>query len=448
MILLSDPLPLRRAADLPVWLDDAPLPWVYGRVTLAPVCISTDRREWLIADHAIAGVTSVAAAGEPVSGWQHLNRTDDSGRAIAVLRTSQPVKEGVQLAVACTGALDERSGEVIEHPAAIARDLLKRCGRDVQPDAFLGLHDAQPAAACGIVFDGGTLRESLAALFAPFDVLWNAADTRAVPLDLARSPVGAAITPRTAARAEAACALDDVFTTARVLFDYDYCARQHRQAITIDAPESRARYGAREITYEYPHIHAARLALELAQNRLTRDAAACWQIDADIDTGTAPAAGQPQGGGSPLGGQQVTGAQGATGARVGAVSIRYGDAIDLNHPHLPAGKAIVTSVTKTGQSAKINALCWQPAQVTLARHSAAATPDSARPAYVYKDGVATFTILDDTGAPIPHAMVMLDGITGNRTNGRGEVSFKTPRGAHSLTVYADGFEPFTLDVVL
>ena len=123
MILLSDPLPLRRAADLPVWLDDAPLPWVYGRVTLAPVCISTDRREWLLADHAIAGVTSVAAAGEPVSGWQHLNRLDDNGRAIAVLRTSQPVKEGVQLAVACTGALDERSGEVIEHPAAIARDL-------------------------------------------------------------------------------------------------------------------------------------------------------------------------------------------------------------------------------------------------------------------------------------------------------------------------------------
>ena len=447
MILLSDPLPLRRAADLPVWLDDAPLPWVYGRVTLAPVCISTDRREWLIADHAIAAVTSVAATGEPVSGWQHLNRTDDSGRAIAVLRTSQPVKEGAQLAVACAGALDERSGEVIEHPAAIARDLLRRCGRDVQPDAFLGLHDAQPAAACGIVFDGGTLREALAALFAPFDVLWNAADTRAVPLQ-SGARVGAVITPRTAARAEASCALDDVFTTARVLFDYDYCARQHRQALTLDAPESRARYGAREITYEYPHIHAARLALELAQTRLARDAAACWQIDADIDTGTAvrygdtvelahphlpagkaivtsvtqtgqpPAAGQPQGGGSPLGGQQVTGAQGATGARVGASTY------------------------------KINALCWQSAQVTLARHSAAATPDSARPAYVYKDGVATFTILDDTGAPIAHAMVMLDSITGNRTNARGEVSFKTPRGAHSLTVYADGFEPFTLDVVL
>lgn len=415
MILLSDPLPLRRAADLPVWLDDAPLPWVYGRVTLAPVCISTDRREWLIADHAIAGVTSVAAAGEPVSGWQHLNRTDDSGRAIAVLRTSQPVKEGVQLAVACTGALDERSGEVIEHPAAIARDLLKRCGRDVQPDAFLGLHDAQPAAACGIVFDGGTLREALADLFSPFDVLWNAADTRAVPLVGANNHVPFAITPRTAARAEATCALDDVFTTARVLFDYDYCARQHRQALTLDAPESRARYGVREITYEYPHIHAARLALELAQTRLARDAAACWQIDADIDTGAA---------------------------------VRYGDIVELAHPHLPTGKAIVTSVTQTGQTSTIKALHWQPAQVTLARHSAAATPDSARPAYVYKDGVATFTILDDTGAPIPHAMVMLDGITGNRTNGRGEVSFKTPRGAHSLTVYADGYEPFTLDVVL
>lgn len=415
MILLSDPLPLRRAADLPVWLDDAPLPWVYGRVTLAPVCISAERTEWMIADHAIAGVTSVAAAGEPVSGWQHLNRTDDSGRAIAVLRTSQPVKDGVQLAVACTGALDERSGEVIEHPAAIARDLLKRCGRAPAPDAFLGLHDAQPAAACGIVFDGGTLREALADLFAPFDVLWNAADTRAVPLVGANNHSPFAITPRTAARCEASCALDDVFTTARVLFDYDYAARQHRQALTIDAPESRARYGAREITYEYPHIHAARLALELAQNRLARDAAACWQIDADIDTGTA---------------------------------VRYGDVIDLNHPHLPAGRAIVTSVTQTGQTSSIKALHWQDAQVTLARHSAAATPDSARPAYVYKDGVATFTILDDTGAPIPHATVMLDGITGNRTNARGEVSFRTPRGAHSLTVYADGYEPFTLDVVL
>lgn len=448
MILLSDPLPLRRAADLPVWLDDAPLPWVYGRVTLSPVCISAERTEWLIADHAIAGVSSVAAGGEPVTGWQHINRLDDTGvtaagqpqgghsplggqqvtgaqsatgarvgaRTIAVLRTSQPVKEGVQLAVACTGALDERSGEVIEHPAAIARDLLKRCGRAPAPDAFLGLHDAMPDAACGIVFDGGTLREALSDLFAPFDVLWNAADTRAVPLDVgANNHSPFAITPRTAARAEATCALDDVFTRARVLFDYDYAAKQHRQALTIDAPESRAQHGVREINYEYPHIHAARLALELAQTWLARDAAACWQIDADIDTGAA---------------------------------IQYGDVIDLAHPHLPAGRAIVTSVTQTGQTSSIKALHWQSAQVTLARHSAAATPDSARPAYVYKDGVATFTILDDTGAPIAHATVMLDGITSNRTNARGEVSFKTPRGAHSLTVYADGYEPFTLDVVL
>ena len=417
MILLSDELPLRRSSDMSVWFDDAPLPWVYGRVTVSPICISQDRTEWLIADHPISGVSSVAIGNDPCSGWQHLNRLDETGHSIAVLRLSQPAKEGSTPSVSVSGALDARSGTLIEHPAAIARDILTRCGRDCPADAFLGLQDALPEASCGLSVTDGTLREVLAKLFDPFSVLWNASNARAVYIDANRPPV-LELTPFRAAQAQAVTALDDVATHAHVLFDCDYSTGQCRQSLSIVAPESAAQYGTRTVTYEYPHIHRAALALELAQARLSREAAPVWQVEAEVDH---PA----------------------------AAYMTFGDVLQLLHPHLPVGNAVIESIThQNNQTASIRAICWQPAQVMLARHSQSATANASRPSYVYKDGIATLIILDDAGSPIAHAMVMLDNLTGARTSAQGEVSFKTPRGPHTLTVYADGYEPFEMDVTL
>ena len=66
----------------------------------------------------------------------------------------------------------------------------------------------------------------------------------------------------------------------------------------------------------------------------------------------------------------------------------------------------------------------------------------------YRDGVATFTIQDDAGQPMAGAAVTLDGLYTANTDASGKVQFRTPRGAHTLTVRMPGFADITLEVVV
>ena len=121
MRLLSDPLPLRVAADLPRYRTEAAarvLPWVYGRVTLSPVPLDDAGLEWLVADHPVVAVEAVRSAGKALDGWQLVQRLDETGRAIATVRLTRAPE--AELAAQVVGRRDDTSGALLEHPAAIA----------------------------------------------------------------------------------------------------------------------------------------------------------------------------------------------------------------------------------------------------------------------------------------------------------------------------------------
>lgn len=118
MRLLSDPLPLRVAADLPRYRTEAAarvLPWVYGRVTLSPVPLDDAGLEWLVADHPVVAVEAVRSAGKALDGWQLVQRLDETGRAIATVRLTRAPE--AELAVQVVGRRDDTSGALLEHPA-------------------------------------------------------------------------------------------------------------------------------------------------------------------------------------------------------------------------------------------------------------------------------------------------------------------------------------------
>ena len=76
---------------------------------------------------------------------------------------------------------------------------------------------------------------------------------------------------------------------------------------------------------------------------------------------------------------------------------------------------------------------------------AAAVADNA---VTFRDGKASFTIADDHGNPLAGAAVTLDKQETRNTDRNGLVQFTTTRGAHTLDVYAPGFAPFTMEVVV
>jgi hypothetical protein len=418
-LLLSDPLPLRRASDLPAWREDDVLPWVYGRVTLSPVPLDDAGLTWLIADHPIVAATQVSFAGVATDGWQLVQKIDETGHAVALLRLTQPPKSGEVVAVTVTGRQHAVTGAVIEHPADIAADVLRQCGWGVTPDAFQGVRDAYPGLTVGLVInDARSLNATLGEIITPLGAVWDAARLLAIP----RTPgLPVAVLDVRTAEDISATTEGELGTVARVTFNHDWASGQAHNALTLDAPESIDRYGRIPIDIALPTVRRGRDALMIATTRLQNMARPQWQISA-----------------------KVAGA---------GINIAPGDTVQLAHPRIPQGSALVLSVAREYRRDTLTLTAWMPAgdppRVILTGQGGAVDPArAAANAFTYRDGVATFTVTDDAGTPLVGAAVQLDGQELRNTDRAGQVQFRTTRGPHTLSVYQDSYAPFEIDVIV
>jgi len=417
-LLYSDKLPLRRAAELPQYrAEDADrvLPWVFGRATISPVPLDLTGAEWLVADHPIAGIDRVTVAGLPTDGWQLVQRLDATGRPVSVLRLAQPTTTQ-PVAATVAGRRHPDTGELLTRPAAIVRELMRLCGHAEPRDAWAGLDTDFGQVALGIAFtEAVTLREAVAAVVEPLGAMWRpgwaARRAPGQPAATLDSSVVESITAR--AENTALC------TSARVTHAHDWAAGAARASMHLAAPQAVAAWGDLPMQIDLPAVPAARDALAIASARLADAARVRWDVAADVSD------------------------------RVG--SLREGMTVLVSHPHAPAGLAVLTAVSldrEAGQYAiKAEMYTATAPRVEMVRRGAALVPSaSTAPPPAYRDGVATFTILDDLGEPIAHASVTLDGQATATTNSIGQVQFRTTRGTHTLTVTAAGMPTFKLDV--
>lgn len=420
MRLLSDLLPLRVAADLPRYRADAAgrvLPWVYGRVTLAPVPLDDAGLEWLVADHPVVAVEAVRSAGKTLDGWQLVQRLDETGCAIATIRLTR-APEG-DLAAQVVGRRDDTSGVLLEHPAAIAADLLRRCGWSPAADAFQELRDDFPGLALGMVFAERetALRSALAQVIEPLGAVW-VADPPAARRRTIGAPM-ATLTVLHVERISAEATAGELATVARAAFAHDWATGGARQAVTVSAPDAVQAYGRLEVALDMGAVRTARDALAIAQDRLAMMARPGWTLRATVDA---------------------------------YLAIAPGDTVAVDHPRVPPGAALVLSTARDRSRGALEIVAWMPAgsapRVEMIQRAQAV--DAARPddSVTFRDGVATFRISDDSGNPLAGAAVTLDGQDTRQTDAQGRVQFKTQRGAHTLDVYLAGYQPFSIEVMV
>ena len=87
--------------------------------------------------------------------------------------------------------------------------------------------------------------------------------------------------------------------------------------------------------------------------------------------------------------------------------------------------------------------------ITLTKQAGAFAPLGAGGVSVdYAAGVATLTILDDSSRPLAGARVTLDGGTTRITDSKGQVQFKTSRGAHTISITAAGYAEMDSEIVI
>lgn len=419
-LLYSDPLPLRRASDLPQYRADAAdryLPWVFGRARVSPVPLDLAGAEWLVADHPVAGIDRVTVGGNPTQGWQLLQRLDATGHPIAVLRLAQPAgAEAVAVSVA--GRRHPQTGAELVTPSAIVRELLRLCGHTEPRDAWVGLDAIYGQTTLGLVIaEDMPLRQAVAAVVEPLGAMWRPGwATRRAP----GQPVAtldASVVESITARAENTA----LRTTARVTYAYDWAAGAARGSMSLAAPQAVGLWGELPLEIDLPAVLLARDALAIASARLAAAARALWVLDATVSD------------------------------RVG--DLREGMTVLVDHSHAPAGLAVLTSVSldreQGSYTLKAEMHAASAPRVDLVRRGAALVPAANDAQQVtYRDGVATFTVLDENGQPMAGAAVTLDGLYTANTDASGQVQFRTERGAHTLTVRMPGYADFALEVVV
>lgn len=420
-LLLTDKLPLRRASDLPLYRADAAdklLPWVFGRATLAPVPLDAAGAEWLVADHPITSIDRVTVAGKPTAGWQLVQRLDATDHPIAVLRLAQPTTTD-PVAVTLSGRRHPQTGAALATPSAIVRELMRLCGHDQGADAWSGLDAAYGRTEIGLVLaDDTMLREALSSVLEPLGAMWRPgwAEPRAVGVPVV------VLNQRNIETITARADTTGLATVARVTYQYDWAASAARGSLELAAPDAVSRWGRLPVDMALPAVRRAKDALEIATARLADQARVTWAIEATVDA-----------------------------AHAGALAA--GATVLIDHPHAPAGPALLTAVVLDREAGQYNLKAVMHAtaapRIELLRRQVAADAAVAGVTdVVYRDGVATFVILDDQGQPLAGATVQLDGQATANTNGQGQVQFRTTRGAHTLTVTAQGFEPFEMDVTV
>lgn len=223
--------------------------------------------------------------------------------------------------------------------------------------------------------------------------------------------------PRAVARS------DGLVTALRLVYDYDHAQGKATKAMLLEAPDAIAIYGRTEAEHAAGWLHLPRLALALGETLLRRKARPLWELSFGVPW------------------------------RVG-LAIAPGQDISINHPRLPvSGVALVADAQLDWSSATATLTCWAPAgpapRVVLAQSAEQFDPvQPSGVAVVYRDGVATLTILDDGGQPLANAKVTIDGAQTRMTDSGGRVQFSTARGAHVLLIQAAGYAALQAEIAV
>lgn len=214
---------------------------------------------------------------------------------------------------------------------------------------------------------------------------------------------------------------EDLVTVFRVLFDYDYGKDTFRKAVQLEVKEAIRKYGRIEKEIQAFWLTSFRLAVQLGERQLRYYGRPKWSVSfvSSLDYADIPP----------------------------------GEWVNLEaHPLSPiSGNVLVTDAPldlSAGEvSFTVEKAVGNPVDVEITRLSEAYEVMPVEGLKIaYKDGVATFTILNDLGYPLGGASVMLDGTTVRTADSRGQVQFTTTRGRHRLLVEATGYAPLEFEV--
>jgi len=416
-LLLTDPLPLALTSQIGAFAEAQLLPQRYGDLRKTRFkLIRMTATKFIAAGHAME-ITRAFTADLETSSFAV--SVESSGALVyTVVEFAAPVPIGTDCSASGLGKRHSVTGALIENPADIAVDVLALAGR-VEPWFGQLRAEATAIALAGSFGDVVAVRDAIDTVMNSAGAIWCPGMARLypVPFDGFKIDIDATSAHDLTVQASATDTADIV----RLSFDFDEVENRNQSFIELSA--SPQRYAGKLIDVALPMLRnpataeaiGRRIAGWYAGERYT----VTYKGDADEF------------------------------ARPGTWALLTG------HPQWPFSDDPYLMLTQTTISKRENfvsvtaeTLRSSPT-ITITNHSLGGNSiDTGGIEVQFLNGIATFTVLDNSDKPIVGAYVSLDGAAPKKTNGQGQVVFTTTAGAHELAVEAAGFLPYSIGLTL
>lgn len=406
--LLWEELPLRSSRALGDYADDFYLQHILGDWSATPFPAQRlSETRFFAADHPML-ITQAFTAKLEAFGWERRLETDNV-RSWTIVEFAAPVPDGVEVWLCGYGKEDDDSGELIENPADQMRYIARLGERD---DDFSGLR-----AECSALdlrtkvrlAERVSIKAAIDSLAESSGIIWWSGGARLYPTS--DGPLTVLDLDRKEARdLKPSANLSDTADVLRISYDYSPASKRALRYMELTAfPQ---RYGG--------------MAKEVVYGALTSPA-------------NAEAIGRPVL--QRLNGQRYDMPFNSTARIRPGMDVRLVDnpgwLIDDSDPVVTvlsvqlepsSGAVSVAGETIVGRSV-----------VTVTAFSVA-LPDTVQESVNVEiaDGIATFTIRDESGRGIKGARASLDGSAARTTDALGQVRFPQTPGTHTLIVELGG----------
>lgn len=418
-LLLSEPLPLRTSAMLGNFAEVFVLPHRLGDLTGGRFKLyRLDDTTFFVADHPMA-VTQVFVDRQETKSWERRLQFGD-GHTWTVVKFAAPVPLDAAVSARGIGAVNQRTGALVENPADCAEYVMALAERD-DPwwDQLRAESAAEGLRLAGSIDSVQSIRTWIDAILASAGAIWCPGMARLYPTSTVSGYV-APLDRQKVSTVKATANLDNTCDILRAYFDPDVAGGGSQRYVELEA--SPMLYGGivREQTFTW--LRTSVNAESVGRRVLQWCAGERWDLQ------------------FPCGDRQVGAGQWAKLISIPGWQLAGDDPT-----------AMVTDATPNEETGNVDcnaiALLSIP-DVTVTAHSVALpTTRDAGVELAVANGVGTFTFTGSDGRAVLDGRASLDNGPAKRTDANGRVTFTGSPGPHKLAWQAPGKRAQTLTVL-
>jgi hypothetical protein len=416
--------PLRDTTEWADYRESLPIPIRVGVCGGEALQYDASRRRFVWNGVPSAAIDVVSVGGQRVTRPEVRNAPDSSGKPVTFLEFSEPVPEGKIVTARGRGAIHPIGGGLLENPADVLWFLLSYLGGMDLPVGRLAAFRQQALdlpvggsveSAQSLYAVARSICDSIGAICSPdmrgFAQLWPEFDGPAVA-----TVVGDDVTVDSKAEH------NTIITDLTILYAWE--AGQPRGAVQYRTKRTPPT-GQRKQTIDAPWIANKRVASLVCQRLLRARARVQYSI-------------------------------GVQGFRD---DLRIGQAVELDHPQIPVTGThpILERTLDIDEQGPVTSFSLRapvgPAPtLVLVRNTNSSDPLPKIELNIDEldDEFEVEIVDDETGAIVPSAVCTLDGVVTRRADSAGVVRFPSryaTRGEHTISVVAEGLDPWTITLV-